>query len=81
MSGPVLSKEAIALYDEGVSLLARHMGVVRAEQFISLILRSPIDYTKWHQDMADSMTREELSRIVDEVERTSPYAGNPATII
>ena len=31
---PILAKNTMELYDEGVSILARHMGVVRAEQFI-----------------------------------------------
>ena len=78
---PILAKNTMELYDEGVSILARHLGVVRAEQFISVLLKEPFDYTKWHQKMADSMTQEEFDKIVEEAERTSPYAGDPSTIL
>ena len=78
---PILAKNTMELYDEGVSILTQHMGVVRAEQFISVILKEPFDYTKWHQKMADRMTSEEFARIVDEAEKSSPYAGAPSTII
>ena len=44
-------------------------------------LVKPFDYTKWHQEMADSMTQEEFDRIVEEAERTSPYTGDPSTIL
>lgn len=78
---PILAKNTMELYDEGVTILTRHMGVVRAEQFISILLKEPFDYTKWHQKMADSMTKEEFDKIVENAERTSPYAGDPSTIL
>ena len=69
------------IYDEGISILITHMGTERAEEFISLLSLSANDYTKWHQKMADSMTQEEFDRIVEEAERTSPYTGDPSTIL
>lgn len=81
MTEPILARSTVELYDEGLSILTRHMGVVRAEQFISVVLKEPFDYTKWHQRMADSMTKEAFSSIVEESERTSPYAGDLSTIL
>jgi hypothetical protein len=32
------------------------------ERFVALIQREPFDYTKWHQNMDDDISLEELSR-------------------
>ena len=47
---------------KGVQILATHLGDVEMERFIALIQREPFDYTKWHQDIDDDMSLEELSR-------------------
>ena len=80
MKGSVLTRNTMELYDEGLSVLVKNMGIVRAEQFISVLSREGFDYTKWHQKIADEMTCEEFSRIVEESETANPFNGN-ATII
>ena len=47
---------------KGVQILATHLGDVEMERFIALIQREPFDYTKWHQDMDDDISLEELSK-------------------
>ena len=47
---------------KGVQILATYLGDVEMECFIALIQREPFDYTKWHQNMDDDMSLEELSR-------------------
>ena len=47
---------------KGVQILATHLGDVEMERFIALIQREPFDYTKWHHNMDDDMSLEELSR-------------------
>jgi len=47
---------------KGVQILATHLGDVERERFIALIQREPFDYTKWHQNMDDDISLEELSR-------------------
>ncbi len=47
---------------KGVQILATHLGDVEMERFIALIQREPFDYTKWHQNMNDDISLEELSR-------------------
>ena len=76
-----LSKNTMELYNEGISILTQNMGTLRAEQFISVLLRESFDYTKWHQSMADTMTREKFTEIAEQAEITSPYEGNKSTII
>ncbi len=46
----------------GIQLLAQHLGHVEAERFIALIQREPFDYTKWHQEMDEDLTIEQISR-------------------
>ena len=47
---------------KGVQILATHLGDIEMERFIALIQREPFDYTKWHQNMDDDISLEELSR-------------------
>ncbi len=76
-----LAKNTMELYNEGVSILTQHMGIVLAEQFISVIMRESFDYTKWHQSMADIMTKEEFTKIAEQAETLTPYESSASTII
>lgn len=35
----------------GFEILARHLGLVEAERFITLIQREKFDYTRWRQNL------------------------------
>jgi len=37
------------LKNEGMKVLATHLGLVKAERFISLMIREPFDYTEWQR--------------------------------
>jgi Ran GTPase-activating protein (RanGAP) involved in mRNA processing and transport len=39
------------LKKEGMNVLATYLGPVKAERFISLIIREPFDYTEWQRDL------------------------------
>lgn len=39
------------LKNEGMKVLTEHLGLVKAERFISLLLRESFDYTKWQNDL------------------------------
>lgn len=47
---------------KGVQILSQYLGDVEAERFIALIQREPFDYTKWHQELDEPLTIEELSQ-------------------
>jgi hypothetical protein len=47
---------------KGVQILSQYLGDVEAERFIALIQREPFDYTKWHQELDESLSLEELSQ-------------------
>ena len=39
------------LKNEGMKVLASHLGLVKAERFISLMIRDPFDYTEWQRGL------------------------------
>jgi len=39
------------LKNEGMKVLATHLGLVKAERFISLMIREPFDYTEWQREL------------------------------
>ena len=39
------------LKNEGMNVLATHLGLVKAERFISLMIREPFDYTEWQRSL------------------------------
>jgi hypothetical protein len=50
------------LQQTAMKCLIDNFGNVDAEKFISLIIKEPFDYTKWHSNLYKDMTIEELSR-------------------
>ena len=47
---------------QGVRALITALGDVEAERFVSLLTRSPFDYTKWQQQLWPEIGVEQLSR-------------------
>ena len=46
----------------GFEILTRHLGLVEAERFITLIQREKFDYTQWRQTLFPELSGEEISR-------------------
>jgi hypothetical protein len=47
---------------EGLNVLYEHLGPVDMERFIALMSREPFDYTKWHEDLDETMSVREMSK-------------------
>lgn len=47
---------------QGFQTLVDMLGLVEAERFITLVLREPLDYTKWQKDLWPDQSVEEISR-------------------
>ena len=69
------------IYEEGIRLLTKHLGVLKTETFISTVIREQFDYTKWHQDFSDRMTKEKFHELAYQSETEHPFKGAKATII
>ena len=46
----------------GFEILTRHLGLVEAERFITLIQREKFDYTRWRQNLFAELSGEDISR-------------------
>ena len=59
---------------EGMEALIEKLGKVDAERFISLIIKEPFDYTKWHESLFEGLTVRALSeKAMDYVEKKQKY--------
>jgi hypothetical protein len=47
---------------KGIEALVMALGEVKAERFITLVLREPFDYTLWQRNMWQEKTVNSLSR-------------------
>lgn len=64
------------IMNKGMKCLTEQMGIIEAEQFISIIIREKFDYTKWQRDYFDAKTPEEISLEASQFEKAHPFTGN-----
>ena len=69
------------LMSRGMECLLRELGIIDAEQFISVIIRERDDYTKWQRDYFDRMDPNTIITEALAYDKENPYEGDPATII
>ena len=61
------------LLDKGMRCLTNELGLVEAEQFISLLLSDPFNYTEWRQDnLFTDMNVDEISKAADKYCKEHP---------
>lgn len=60
----------------GMRCLSKEMGIVEAEQFISLVIREKSDYEKWRKEYFNGTTLEEFNRDAAEYDKAHPFTGN-----
>ena len=66
----------VDLLNRGMECLTESLGIVEAEQFISIIIRERFDYTKWQRQYFDAMAPGEFHRKAQEYAKDHPYMGN-----
>ena len=54
MTGDTLLKR------EGMKVLAEHLGLVKAERFIALMIREPFDYTEWQNNLFNDVSLDDF---------------------
>ena len=64
------------IMNRGMKCLTEQMGIIEAEQFISIIIREKFDYTKWQRDYFDAKEPETISKEASLFEKTHPFTGN-----
>lgn len=70
-----MTADTIAIMNEGMQCLTERMGVVKAERFISVIIREKFDYTQWQRDYFDVMPSGEFHRQALDYAKVHPYTG------
>ncbi len=66
----------VDIMNRGMQCLTDAMGVVDAEQFISIIIRERFDYTKWQRQYFDAMQPNEYHEKALEYSKAHPYNGS-----
>lgn len=64
------------IMNKGMKCLTEQMGIIGAEQFISIIIREKFDYTKWQRDYFDAKSPETISEEASLFEKAHPFAGD-----
>ncbi len=64
------------IMNKGMKCLMEQMGIIEAEQFISVIIREKFDYTKWQRDYFDAKTPTEIRDEASRFEKKHPYTGD-----
>ena len=62
-----------ALKCKGLDILAKNLGLVDAERFISLILREPFDYTEWQRDLYKDVSLDDFYQNVKDFTKKKSY--------
>jgi len=69
------------LMNRGMECLLRELGIIDAEQFISVIIRERDDYTKWQRKYFDKMDPKEIEAAALAFDKQNPYKGDPKSIV
>ena len=64
----------------GMECLTDGLGIVEAEQFISIIIREQMDYTKWQRQYFDAMAPGDFGRQAAEYAKEHPFKGKAKRI-
>ena len=64
------------IMNKGMKCLIEQMGVLGAEEFISIIIREKFDYTKWQREYFDNIAQGEFYNSALEYAKNHPYTGN-----
>ena len=68
---------SIEIMNEGINCLIKELGIIKAEQFISLINREKFDYTKWQRQLFENMSFDELNNAAAEYAKKEQFKVLP----
>ena len=69
------------ILNTGMKCLKEKLGIVGAEQFISVIIREQFDYTKWQREHFDAKTPEQISKEARAFADKNPHMGKAKIIL
>ncbi len=65
----------VEIMDAGLACLVENLGIVGAEQFISVIKRENFDYTTWQRSYFDKMDHGMFKTLAEEYAKKNPHKG------
>ncbi len=71
----------VEIMNEGMGCLIEKLGVVRAEQFISAVIREKFDYTKWQESHFDNLTPDQIDKEAKQYAATHPFKGTAKVVL
>lgn len=72
---------AVEILNKGMRCLIEKLGIVEAEQFISVIIREKFDYTKWQQSYFDGMTPKQIDQAAEVYVAEHPFEGTAKVVL
>ena len=69
------------ILNTGMTCLKEKLGIVSAEQFISIIIREQFDYTKWQREHFNAKTPEQISQEAKTFSEKNPHSGKAKIIL
>jgi len=76
-----MSTGAIEIMNKGMNCLVEKLGVVEAEQFISILIREKFDYTKWQESYFDGMTPTQIDAEAKQYIAKHPFRGKAKIVL
>jgi hypothetical protein len=76
-----MSSSTVEIMNKGMQCLLENLGVVEAEQFVSVIIKEQFDYTKWQREYFDNMSPEEIDVAVKQYVERHAFEGKAKTVI
>lgn len=76
-----MSTNTVEIMNKGMNCLLEKLGVVEAEQFISIVIREKFDYTKWQQQHFDEMTPKQIDNGAKQYAEEHPFRGTAKVVL
>lgn len=76
-----MEMSTVDVMNRGMQCLVEHIGLVEAEQFVSVIMQKKFDYTQWQREYFDAMPADKLDKEAAAYAKAHPYQGNAKILI
>lgn len=77
----MLNTSTADVLNRGMDTLIDNLGIIEAEQFVSIVNRERFDYTEWQREYFDRIPPEELMKKAVQYSKDHPFKGEKARIM
>ena len=76
-----MTNSTAEIMSKWMNCLLKGLGIIEAEQFISVILREKFDYTQWQREYFDTIPDDVLMADAVAYDKKHPYQGAASSVI